>query len=875
MLCILFHSLTPRHSLLLLYSLSSIQYPLSSFSPAALAFYSGERLLGGHADALRGRKPYNVILEPFSFLGKNTTHPSVLNIVNDPTATFSLEANARGGVDFILPVGAINASDLVAPRFSAEEATAMYLAHIKEFSELHTSSSVRDAVLTVPMYSTQADRLALMDAADLAGLNVLGLVEENTAAAIHYGIDRVENGTHTLLLYNMGSSSTQLSLVEFTSYTEKVSGKPKAVGSARVIAKAYDATLGGRSFDAALLGVVTSAFNADKKVSAKLPESARGDIQNVAASMVKISKAALKAKEVLSANDNFVVNLEGILPDVDFRVPMSRAKLEEAATDAGLFARVTALVDQVLAQAGVNISVVDAVELVGGGVRMPRVASTLKEHVARLYAVAAKGLVTPQVTAAASNGTNSTSAAAAAAAAGPIVGTHMNGDESFALGAAFVAANRSSAFRVRKVGVIDAAPFAIGVRLAHLDASSPTSAGTDATTSSTGAGAEDASDDSTNAQQVKGGKPWSKRSSLFKVYNVLDSVKRISFTSTKDLRADLFYEAVSTGPVLPPGTPRILAHYNISGVEALMENATFAARGAPKVHIAFLLDDNGIASVLRAEATQDIEELVPEPPAPKVAKIINASLTTGNATANASDVNGTTLATEANVTETNATDATDAATEETLANVTAEAPKMKLVKRTLKFPLRVTLDTVGALTVQPLTLADKKAIDARLDTLKAADDAKRALEGAKNAIESYIFATRDTMGDEETLAKLTKVTTEEQRENMTATLAEAEEWLSEDGASATLANYTARLLSMKAVIGPAYARSEELEERPDALAAARAAAVAWGDVVGRWNGTMPQVSFFYEGKGGRGEKGGERVRAPPYQGYHHTYVCEV
>jgi hypoxia up-regulated 1 len=835
-------------------SSSSITCPsiLLSFSPAALAFYSGERLLGGHADALRGRKPYNVILEPFSFLGKNTTHPSVLNIVNDPTATFLLEANARGGVDFILPVGAINASDLVAPRFSAEEATAMYLAHIKEFSELHTSSSVRDAVLTVPMYSTQADRLALMDAADLAGLNVLGLVEENTAAAIHYGIDRVENGTHTLLLYNMGSSSTQLSLVEFTSYTEKVGGKPKAVGNARVIAKAYDATLGGRSFDAALLGVVTSAFNADKKVSAKLPESAKGDIQNVAASMVKISKAALKAKEVLSANDNFVVNLEGILPDVDFRVPMSRAKLEEAAADAGLFARVTALVDQVLAQAGVNISVVDAVELVGGGVRMPRVASTLKEHVTRLYAVAAKGLVTPQVTAASSttssNGTNSTSAAAAAVvSSGPIVGTHMNGDESFALGAAFVAANRSSAFRVRKVGVIDAAPFAIGVRLAHLDASSSSSsssAGTDATAASS-TGAEDTNDDSSTLQ-VKGGKPWSKRSSLFKVYNVLDSVKRISFTSTKDLRADLFYEAVSTGPVLPPGTPRILAHYNISGVEALMENATFAARGAPKVHIAFLLDDNGLASVLRAEATQDIEELVPEPPAPKVEKIVNASTTSVNASStNASssssdDVEEGTTAAAANVTETNATDAT----EETLANATAaEPPKMKLVKRTLKFPLRVTLDTLGALTVQPLTHADKKAIDARLDTLKAADDAKRALEGAKNAIESFIFATRDTMGDEETLAKLTKVTTEEQRENMTATLAEAEEWLSDDGASATLVNYTTRLASMKAIIGPAYARSEELEERPDALAAARAAAVAWGDVVGRWNGTMPQVSF--------------------------------
>jgi hypothetical protein len=167
----------------------------------------------------------------------------------------------------------------------------------------------------------------------------------------------------------------------------------------------------------------------------------------------------------------------------------------------------------------------------------------------------------------------------------------MNGDESFALGAAFVAANRSKSFRPRTVAMIDAHPFAIGVRLAHLDAAPAAAAA---------AGDADA---------AAPGKPWSKRSSLFKVYNALDSVKRISFSAARDLRATLFYENATAGsPALPAGTARVLALYNVTGLDALMANATVAARGVPKVHISFVLDHNGIATVLRAEATQEEEE---------------------------------------------------------------------------------------------------------------------------------------------------------------------------------------------------------------------------------------------------------------------------
>ena len=160
-------------------------------------------------------------------------------------------------------------------------------AYAKDFSAAHTSSAVRDVVITHKQYATQGEKLALIDAAELAGLNVLGLVEENTAAAVHYGIDRVteENSTHTLLLYNMGATSTQVSVVVYTSYQDKSAGKPKPVGQGLVIGKAYDISLGGRSFDSALVDYVADAFNADVKVAAKLPSSAHGDIRAVAPAM--------------------------------------------------------------------------------------------------------------------------------------------------------------------------------------------------------------------------------------------------------------------------------------------------------------------------------------------------------------------------------------------------------------------------------------------------------------------------------------------------------------------------------------------------------------------------------------------------------------
>ena len=774
-------------------------------TPNYIAFYGEERLFGGHAEAKRGSKPRHVIPEPFKLLGRGYTHPRCLAYSNNSASTTETAPNARGGVDLVLPKGSLPPSAGDGEPLSAEEASTQLLTHVREFTEAFAELKVPHAVFTVPMYATQAERAALLDVAALAGFKVLAIMDENTAAGVHYGIDRVTtNGTHYMMLYNMGAESTQVTLFAYDAYnrTEKGSSKNITVGQGRVVARAYDLELAGEAFDALLVDYVATAFNADPKVSKKLPKEAAGDIRSIPPAMVKISKAVVKAKEVLSANEAFPVSLEGVLPDVDFRLNLNRTLLETLA--APLWPRVTALVEAVLGQAGLSAGAVDAVELVGGAVRMPRIQALLKAH----FAGTGAGVAAAAAAAAAVAGSEEATTA---------VGTHMNGDECFALGAVFVAANRSTSFKVRKVGMVEVQSFAVGVKLGHVAPEAP----------------------------AAGVKPWSKRSpNLFGVYHAVDEKKRISFNSPKDLTATLYYENATAGaPELPPGTSKLLGTYTIAGVDELMANETFAARGVPKIHLTFHLDLFGIVSLAKAEATQEIEEVAPEPPATLKAAAGNKTLAAGNKTAAAGAAANATnsTATAANKTGEEGEGAaatTGNGTTPGAVNATPAAPKM--VKTTLRFPLTFTLSVAGAFPVTPLTGADKEAILSRAGALKAEDEKKRSLETAKSDLEATIYKYRDSM--EAQAEAVEGVTTEGQRTNMTASLAHYLEWHESEGGGASLEDYKKCIGDLKAVMEPAFTRAYEAEVRPKVVESALKEVNTWVELVGRWNITHPQVS---------------------------------
>jgi len=280
----------------------------------------------------------------------------------------------------------------------------------------------------------------------------------------------------------------------------------------------------------------------------------------------------------------------------------------------------------------------------------------------------------------------------------------------------------------------------------------------------------------------------------------LGTTKKIAFRHPHDINAVLFHD-VGGSERLPAGSPKVLARYNITGVEDVVKGPK-GHLGTPKIVLAFTLDHSGIYGLKSAEAQLEevLEVPVPTPkpsPTPKPTKAPKKA-----AKKNATEpVNGTADEGADTVTPTVAPsvgEATDApvvnATEGAAVNATA--PKTMMKKFIRKFPLKVAVDT-SELNVQPLSAGEKAASKRMLKRMQQVDDERRAREAAKNAVEAFVFSSRDKLYSEAT--DLEKVSTEEQREALSTALTAAEDWLYDEGESATLAVYKAKLAELKAV----------------------------------------------------------------------------
>ena len=333
---------------------------------------------------------------------------------------------------------------------------------------------ISDCVLTVPSFATQTERQALLDAAELGGFKVLSLIDENTASAVNYGMDKVYEEPQIYLFYNLGASSLQVSIIKFHSYDvpeSKYSKKTKKVGSIEVLAKAWDQTLGGLAFDHRLVDFMADHFNREWR-------KARGhdkDVRDNPRAMTKIRLQANKVKHVLSANQEIPVHMDALHDDMSLSMHITRAQFEELCDD--LMERAVAPVHSALATANLTLDDVTAIELIGGGMRVPKVQSGLSSLLG-----------------------------------GKELGKHINSDESMALGAAFFGANISTAFRVRQVGLTDINPFAIGVSLEDM-----------------------------GGEKKDGEEAWSKTATIFKANGKIGVKKTIAFTHDQDVHCSLDY----------------------------------------------------------------------------------------------------------------------------------------------------------------------------------------------------------------------------------------------------------------------------------------------------------------------------------------------
>ena len=766
---------------------------------AAVGLSAGERTIGDEALALVTRYPERTYLKARDLLGRraNSTllaaHLSATYLPYTPL----LAVPGRGTVAFRTAEQQAERQQL-----TAEEAAASLLQYVVRCAREQLPAGappLRDAVITIPPYWSQAQRAALVDAAALAGLNLLSLVSEPLAAAVQYGIDKAppgEGGVEHVVFVDIGAGKSTASLVAYSSYPSR-DAKGKLVGQFEIKAVTWDDAAGAEGLDLLIAGKrlvqgglrVCHQCNSDpirfpnsaehfaKEANAKLGGGV--DVRNSPRSMAKLKKQAKRTKEILSANAEAPFSVESIHEDTDFRSTITRETFEQLAGPS--FARMAAPLKALLTSSGVNPSSIVAVELIGGGTRVPGVQAALVK-----------------------------------ALGGRALDKHLDADETLAMGAGLVAANLSTTFRMRKYGAADTAVF--GMTLQR-DGGGSAGAGVH----DDGELGDEAGSGATANGGAAGGKvllPRGKR---------LPAKRLVSYTGiSADFRLTARYDAL-TSEQLPPsavadgGDAGHIATWGVSGVTSA-PSKTHNSTG--KVTATFLVGRDGILVLdkveLGVEFLETYDELVP------------ANIT-ANATAAAPPV----------VLPTNATSGNSSANG---TNTTAAPPPpppppaMVKVKRSRLRASRVPLTvTLLSSPIPPMSAQQRAASVTKLGALLAEDEARAATGKAKSGLEAYILRMREHLEGEEP-SGLHGVTSPKQREKFLKALVEAEEWLYGDGADGNAATFTGKQAALREQGDPMELRLAEQSARPKAVAAARA---AMGDVrteVAAWEKSRPHIN---------------------------------
>ncbi|KXZ47053.1 hypothetical protein GPECTOR_38g290 [Gonium pectorale] len=751
--------------------------------------------------------------------------------------------------------------------YSAEELVASILYYARQIAEAQAGGPVTDAVVAVPAFFGQRQRQALADAAGLAGLNLMGLINTHTAAALQYGIERdFTNRSQTIILYDMGSGTTEVALVKYSTYTVKEAGKPKVYSQLEVRDVDWDHSLGSNLLDMAL----ARHFAAEFREKAKLPDV---DVTAVPKAMAKLRRQVRRTKEMLSANTAAPCTVEELYEGKDFQSSITREQFETLAAD--FFERAVAPLRRILERNKLQPGDVDAVELLGGGSRVPRLQAVLSE------ALGGRGL-----------------------------DRHLDADEAIALGAGLFAANLSTSFRLRKFGMVDTTMYGVSLSLDHVVMGAPAS------------GEEGAGEAAEPLLKVRNLLPYNKK---------LPSKRMVKLEglAADPLRFSLAYNA-STPHGLPPGTKApelgeweatgveaIIQRYNTSGqvsirfeadyggllhldkVEAVVEyevmeekviqvpineteGAEEAVAAAGEATNAGESVDKGAEAADKAAASEGSDEKAEADDAGAEKAEAGADNTDGDAEgseegAAAGEENGTEgedggkekaaseedggegeQAEKAEKAETEATeseakgkegsegkdagDAKEAPAADGDTNTTNAKPatvtKRILVPKTKVAKVPLTLGGRGWLS-SPLAGDDFKEAKAVLAKFAAAEAVKRDLAKSRNDLESYIIAMKESLETDELVQK---VSTEELRDSFRSRLNEEEDWLyMEADESLGAQQFKDRLKQLKDIGEPIKRRAEELEMRPKVVEGLQKQIELKRSVAKAWVDTKPWI----------------------------------
>jgi L1 cell adhesion molecule like protein len=240
-------------------------------------------------------------------------------------------------------------------RFHAEEISAMVLVKMKETAESFLGQKISDAVITVPAYFNDSQRQATKDAGSISGFNVLRIINEPTAAAIAYGLDKKGQGEKNILIYDLGGGTFDVSLLTIEE------------GIFEVKATAGDTHLGGEDFDNRIVEFCTQDFKRKSRI----------DITGNHRAIRRLRTQCERAKRILSSSTQATIEVDSLAEGVDYSSQLSRARFEELCMD--YFRSTMAPVEKVLKDSGMEKKQIHEVVLVGGSTRIPKVQQMIQE----------------------------------------------------------------------------------------------------------------------------------------------------------------------------------------------------------------------------------------------------------------------------------------------------------------------------------------------------------------------------------------------------------------------------------------------------------------------------------------------------------------
>ena len=317
-------------------------------TPSYVAFTDSERLIGDAAKNQVALNPLNTVFDAKRLIGRNFADPAVQSDMKHWSHRVVSDAGKPK-----IEVEYKNERKT----FTPEEISSMVLTKMKETAEAYLGQRVTDAVITVPAYFNDSQRQATKDAGFIAGLNVLRIINEPTAAALAYGLDKNLSGEKNVLIFDLGGGTFDVSILTIDE------------GSMfEVRSTAGDTHLGGEDFDNRMVNHFVQEFKRKHKK----------DLSSNQRAIRRLRTACERAKRTLSSSATANVEIDSLFEGVDFYTSITRARFEELCSD--LFRQTLEPVEKALRDAKMDKSMIHEIVLVGGSTRIPKIQKLLQDY---------------------------------------------------------------------------------------------------------------------------------------------------------------------------------------------------------------------------------------------------------------------------------------------------------------------------------------------------------------------------------------------------------------------------------------------------------------------------------------------------------------